>query len=57
MNISFNRLIILFLIIFIFYNFINIEAYENNDIYLKIFRNIYPWKYGFKKKINYEYKF
>lgn len=58
MNISFNRLIILFLIIFIFYNFINIEAYENNDIYLKIFRNNYPWKYGFKKKsimnINFE---
>lgn len=50
MNISINRLLIFSLIIIIFYKFINIEPYENNDIYLKIFRNNYPWKYGFKKK-------
>tara|TARA_B100000902_G_C27301411_1_gene913037 strand:+ start:145 stop:1164 length:1020 start_codon:yes stop_codon:yes gene_type:complete len=58
MNISFSRLIILFIIICIFYKFCNIENYENDEIYLKIFRNNYPWKYGFKKKsdlhINFE---
>ena len=49
MNISFNRLIILFIVIYIISKFLNIENYENEEIYLKIFRNNYPWKYGFKK--------
>jgi hypothetical protein len=58
MNISFNRLFILFLVICILYKIRNTtEPYENEEIYVKIFRNNYPWKYGFKNKSNINIKF